>query len=111
MRKNFTNQYKILKIDTFSGGGGGTQFYVWTKRFYGHLGVSNILSADNSGRFLQNPRGIAQIAGGQNQQSMRVKRSDPQKDWNFTFSRFWPKLLARKKLGPELGASLKITLC
>ena len=29
MRKNCTNQYKILNIDTFSagGGGGGTRFY------------------------------------------------------------------------------------
>ena len=27
MRKTCTNQYKILKIDTFSGAGGGTRFY------------------------------------------------------------------------------------
>ena len=39
-----------------------------------------ILSADDSGRFLQNPREVAQIVGGQNEQSLRVKRSDPQKD-------------------------------
>ena len=38
--KNCTNQYKILKIDTFSGGGGGNAI-LWTKRFYGHLGVSD----------------------------------------------------------------------
>ena len=41
MRKNCTNQYKILKIDTFSGGGGGNAI-LWTKRFYGHVGVSEI---------------------------------------------------------------------
>ena len=39
MRKNCTNRYKILKIDTFSGGGGWTAI-LWAKRFYGHLGVS-----------------------------------------------------------------------
>ena len=39
-----------------------------------------IFSADDSGGFLQNPREIAQIVSGQNAQSMRVKRSDPQKD-------------------------------
>ena len=27
MRKDYTNQWKILKIDTFFGGGGETQFY------------------------------------------------------------------------------------
>ena len=28
MRKNFANQYKVIKIDTFRGGGeGGTLFY------------------------------------------------------------------------------------
>ena len=32
-----------------------------------------ISSADDSGRFLQNPREVAQIASGQNEQSMRVK--------------------------------------
>ena len=31
-------------------------------------------------RFLQNPREVAQIVGGQYVQSMRVKRSDAQKD-------------------------------
>ena len=39
-----------------------------------------MLSADDSGQFLQNPREVAQIVRGQNEQSMRVKRSDPQKD-------------------------------
>ena len=37
MKKNCTNQYKILKIVTFCGGG---EAILWTKRFYGHLGVS-----------------------------------------------------------------------
>ena len=40
MRKNCTNQRKTLKVDTFSAGGGGTTV-LWTKRFYGHLGVSD----------------------------------------------------------------------
>ena len=39
-----------------------------------------ILSADNFRRFLENSREFAQIVGGQNVQSMRVKRSDLQKD-------------------------------
>ena len=40
--ENFTNQYEILKIDTFSAGGGGNTIKIlWTKRFYGHLGVSD----------------------------------------------------------------------
>ena len=37
-----------------------------------------VLCADNSGRFLQNPREVAQILRGQNEQSMRVEGSDPQ---------------------------------
>ena len=49
---------------------------VWT--FYSH--ALYILSADDSGRFLQNPREVTQIVRGQNEQSMRVKRSDPQED-------------------------------
>ena len=40
MRKNCTNQYDILKIDTFSGGGGNA--ILWTNRLYGHLGVSEL---------------------------------------------------------------------
>ena len=39
-----------------------------------------ILSADDSGRFLQNPREVVQFVSGQNVQSVRVKRSDLQKD-------------------------------
>ena len=40
-----------------------------------------VLSADDSGRFLQNRTEVAQIVGGQNAWSMRAKRSDPQKDY------------------------------
>ena len=50
-----------------------------------------ILSAD--------PRKFAQIVGEQNVQSMRVKRSDPQKDQSFTFSRLWEE-------GPLIGVVL-----
>ena len=35
------------------------------------------MSANDSGRSVQNPREVAQIVCGQNEQSMRVKRSDP----------------------------------
>ena len=51
-----------------------------------------ILSADDSGQFLQNPREVSQIVGGQNVQSMRDKRSDPRKDQNFPFSRTSTKI-------------------
>ena len=46
--------------------------------FYPH--ALYVLSADDFGRFLQNPTGVDHIVGGQNVQSMRDKRSDPQKD-------------------------------
>ena len=36
---------------------------------------------------LQNPREVAQLVGRQNEQSMRVRRSDPQRDYNFAFAR------------------------
>ena len=42
--ENCTNLYKILKIYTFSGEGGrggGGNAILWTKRFYGHLGVTS----------------------------------------------------------------------
>ena len=39
MRKNCTNQQKIHKIDTCFGGG---DTILWTKRCYGHLGVSDL---------------------------------------------------------------------
>ena len=35
MRKNRTNQYKILKAGTFSGGGGGGNANLWTNDFMG----------------------------------------------------------------------------
>ena len=38
MRKNSRNQQKILKLDTFSQGGGNA--VLWTKRSYGQLGSS-----------------------------------------------------------------------
>ena len=41
------------------------------------------------GDFYRFPEKSPRIVGGQNVQSMRVKRSDPQKDWNFTFSRIF----------------------
>ena len=49
---------------------------VWS--FYSH--ALYMLSADDSGRFLQYHRVVAQIVCGQDVQSMRVKRSDLQKD-------------------------------
>ena len=42
MRKNSSNQQKILKIDAFFRGGGDA--FLWTQRFYGHLGVSEFLN-------------------------------------------------------------------
>ena len=39
IRKKCTNQRKILKIDTFSGGGGSERNFI-DKTIYGHLGVS-----------------------------------------------------------------------
>ena len=62
-----------------------------------------MLSADNSGRCLQNPREVAQIVSGQNAQSMRVKRSDPQKDQDFTSF--------RKKLHPSEDFLKRASLC
>ena len=44
MRKNCTNQYKILKIDTFSPGGGGTRFYGQND----FMGVSDVQQLINS---------------------------------------------------------------
>ena len=46
--------------------------------FYSH--ALYILSANDSGWFLQNPKEVAQIVGGQNAQSVRAERSEPQKD-------------------------------
>ena len=57
--------------------------------------------------FLQNSREIAQIVGGQNVGSMHVKRSDPEKDWNFTF--LWPSKWANTK-GPRIPGFGKIIL-
>ena len=55
MRENCTTQYKILKIYTFSPGGGNA--ILWTKRFYGHLGVSDSGRTDVSRIFSFEPRG------------------------------------------------------
>ena len=67
-----------------------------------------ILSADDSGRFLQNTREIAQIVGEQNAQSMRVKRSDPQKDWNFTIFQIQGRRSAKcfARISPGLAKHL-----
>ena len=40
-RKNCTNQWKILKTDTFCRGGGVGNAVLWTKQFHGHLGVAD----------------------------------------------------------------------
>ena len=51
-----------------------------------------MFSADDSERFLQNPREVAQIVRGQNEQSMRVKRSHPQKYYPETWFLWGPAL-------------------
>ena len=78
---------------------------VWS--FYSH--ALHILSADNSGRFLQNPREVAQIVGGQNAQSMRVIRSDLQKDYNFTFC--WERLAISYLFLKTPCCSRKLSIC
>ena len=53
------------------------------------LACSVHLSADDLGRLPWDSVEIAKIVGGQNVQSMQVKRSDPQEDENFTFPDRW----------------------
>ena len=48
-----------------------------------------ILSADDSGRFLQNLGEVAQIVGWQNVQSMRVRRSDPSSAKRFSLPKYF----------------------
>ena len=50
---------------------------------------------------------VAQIVGGQNAQSMRDKRSDPQKDWKFTFSRNKSSKIDERQITHLICARLK----